>query len=243
MLGPVRPATAAEAATNALFESICDGSIAPGTHLRLQELAERLQLSVMPIREAILRLAAMELVDVEPHKGARVRPISLKDLQDTYATRSVLEGTAIRLASQRFTAKDEDLARTSLDARTHYLKQGEHKLARDAHERFHFTLYEACDNLWLLRSILPPWRNSERYRLESFRRPEVANRRSTEHNEILEALVRCDADLAERRLVGHLKSSMDLVVESLSARPGGDPSSKKLRGAPAGGGCAVETEM
>ncbi len=217
MLNPVKHATAAEAATSVLFEAICDGSIAPGAHLRLQELADQLQLSVMPIREAIRRLAAMELVDLEPHKGARVRPVSLKDLRDTYETRFVLEGSAVRASSQRFTAEAEQAARSALDDRARFLQSGEHKLARDAHERFHFSLYEACDNGWLLSSILPPWRNSERYRLESFRHPEFAERRAVEHNEILEATVARRSGLAERKLIEHLRASMDLVVESLVA--------------------------
>lgn len=216
VISPVQHGTAAEAATEALFEAICDGSIPPGTHLRLQDLADQLGLSVMPVREAIRQLAAMELVVVEPHKGARVRPMTLSDLEDTYATRFVLEGAAVRAGAPRFTSQDEAVARQALADRAEHLAVGRWKQARDAHERFHFTLYDASGNVWLSRSILPLWRNAERYRLESFRHPEIADQRAREHDHILAAMVGGDAEGAVVSLVAHLRSSMLLVVDKLS---------------------------
>jgi len=215
VVSQVRHGTASEAATTVLFEAICDGTIAGGTHLRLQELSDQLGLSIMPVREAIRRLAAMELVDLEPHKGARVRPMTLDDMRDTYATRFVLEGAAVREAAKHFTAADAERARAALEDRARYLESGERRLARDAHERFHFTLYEAAGNAWLVRSIMPLWRNAERYRLESFRHPEVAAQRAWEHEAILVAVVAGQGERAERSMVEHLTSSMNLVEMSL----------------------------
>ncbi len=215
MIGPVQHGTAAEAASEALFEAICDGSIPPGTHLRLQELADRMGLSVMPVREAIRRLAAMELVDVEPHKGARVRPMTLADVQDTYNTRFVLEGAAVRAGALHFTTRDEDTAEAALQERAEHLAAGRWKQARDAHERFHFALYDASGSVWLSRSILPLWRNSERYRLESFRHPEFADQRAREHSDILAAMVARDPEEAATALVAHLRSTMVIVMEAL----------------------------
>jgi DNA-binding GntR family transcriptional regulator len=220
MVSPVKPSTASEAATTALFEAICDGTIPPGTHLRLQELSDQLGMSMMPVREAIRQLAAMELVDLEPHKGARVRPMTLEDLRDTYEARFVVEGAAVRQAAGAFTATDAEVARQALADRARHLESGERRLARDAHERFHFTLYEAAGNPWLVRSILPLWRNAERYRLESFRHPEVLAQRACEHEEILAAVVAGDGDTAERRMIEHLTASMRLVEQSLPTGAG-----------------------
>lgn len=216
MVTPLRHGTAAEAATTALFEAICDGSIAPGTHLRLQELADQLGLSMMPVREALRRLADMGLVEHKAHKGARVRAMTLSDLQHTYQARFVLEGAAVRQAADHFTAADAERAEAALCDRARYLASGDRRLARDAHERFHFTLYEAAHNPWLLRSIQPLWRNAERYRLESFRHPEIAAQRACEHEAILAAVVAGDGATAERRMVEHLTASMRLVEDSLA---------------------------
>lgn len=216
MVSPVRPSTASEAATTALFEAICNGSIPPGTHLRLQELSADLGMSVMPVREAIRQLAAMELVDLEPHKGARVRPMTLEDLHDIYQVRFVLEGAAVRQAAEAFTAADAEAARGALADRARHLQHGEQRSARDAHERFHFTLYTAAGNPWLARSILPLWRNAERYRLESFRHPEVLAQRACEHERILQAVIAGEGDKAAQGMNEHLVGSMKLAEMTLT---------------------------
>lgn len=216
MLERVERPTASDAATTSLFEAICDGRIAAGAPLRLQELADQLGLSMMPIREAIRRLAAMDLVELQPHKGAWVRTMSLDDLRETYETRFVLEGAAARAAAARFTDHDAGIARAALDERARSLAAGDRRASRDAHERFHFTIYEAAGNSWLVRSIVPVWRNSERYRVESLRHPEIADKRAEEHEEILRAVASHDGDAAEQSLIEHLRSSMKIVEATLT---------------------------
>lgn len=218
-LEPLARATAAESATSALFAAIVDGTIAPGAHLRLQDLAAQFGLSMMPVREAVRRLAALGLVEIVPHKGAFVRAMTLEDVVATYETRFLLEGSAARRAAARFTSADAEVARRALDERIQYLDLGDTEHARDAHERFHFAIYDAADNPWLNRSIMPPWRNSERYRIESMRHPELTEQRTREHEEILAAVIAGDEDLAEEKMVLHLRSSMDLIVSAFGTDP------------------------
>lgn len=217
-LAPVAHATAADAATSALFTAIVDRTIAPGSHLRLQDLAEQFRLSMMPVREAIRRLAALGLVEVEPHKGAFVRPMTLEDVTATYTTRFLLEGAAARAAAARFTDADAEIAHDALDDRARFLDRGDAEHARDAHERFHFTIYDAAGNPWLNRCIMPLWRNSERYRIESMRHKELNEQRAREHEEILAAVIAGDGDAAEEAMVLHLRKSMDLIVNTFHER-------------------------
>ena len=132
-LNPIHRPTAAEAATSALFNAIVDGRLAPGTHLRLQDLAEKFELSMMPVREALRRLEHLGLVEVEPHRGAFVRPMSLEDVVATYETRFLIEGEAASLAAQRFTDDQRRVAQQALDERARYLEAGDTEHARDAH--------------------------------------------------------------------------------------------------------------
>jgi DNA-binding GntR family transcriptional regulator len=215
-LSTIARQTAAEAATSALFNGIIDGTLAPGSHLRLQDLAEQFGLSMMPVREALRRLADLGLVELEPHKGAFVRPMTLDDVVSTYETRFLLEGEAAYLAAKRFTADQRAVAQEALDHRARYLERGDAEHARDAHERFHFTIYEAASNPWLVRCIMPLWRNAERYRLESMRRPELAAQRAREHDAILIAVSEGDGDAARERMVTHLRSSMDLILSTFA---------------------------
>lgn len=216
-LSPLPHATVADAATSALFEAIVDGTIAPATHLRLQDLAEQFGFSMMPMREAVRELAHLGLVDMEPHRGAFVRAMTLEDVTSTYTTRFLLEGEAAAAAARGFTSEQAGYAREALAGRARYLAMGDTRRARDAHERFHFTIYEAAANPWLVRSIMPVWRNAERYRLESMRHPELAERRACEHEEILAAVVAGDSDRARERMVAHLRTSLDLILSTFEA--------------------------
>ena len=220
MLNPPVRQTTADAAEAALFEAIMDGTIPPGAPLRLQELAGQLGMSMMPIREAVRRLQGLGLVEVVAHKGAWVRPLTHTDLYDTYFTRIHLETVAVRDAAALRTDAVIEQARGALDDQHAADARGDLLASRDAHERFHFALYEASGSSWLVRSIWPVWRNSERYRVESMRNPEHVARRAGEHTKMLKAMEDGDGDAAVKLLVSHLTSSCDLVASSLEVEPG-----------------------
>jgi DNA-binding GntR family transcriptional regulator len=211
---PLR-ATAGDQAETALFSAIMAGKISPGAPLRLQELADQLGMSIMPVREALRRLESLGLVEIVAHRGAWVRALTLADLHDTYFTRINLECTAIRAAAERFGPDQADEARAALEALLDARARGDQVAERNAHERFHFTLYEASGSEWLIRSLGPAWRNSERYRVASMRDEAHRERRAAEHQAMLDALIRGDGEGAAALLAEHLRSSADLVAAGL----------------------------
>jgi len=224
MLHPPRRKTAADEAETALFQGIMDGTIPPGAPLRLQDLADQLDMSMMPIREAIRRLQGLGLVEVVAHKGAWVRPLTVEDLYDTYFTRIHLESVAVREAAARRMPDDlVERARSAFHARQEAFGRGDLLASRDAHERFHFALYEASGSTWLTHSIWPVWRNSERYRNESMRNPEHRAARDAEHMGMFEALQAGDGPNAVRLLVQHLTTSCHLVASALEPSANGSP--------------------
>ena len=93
-----RHRTLAEHAVAELQEAIVTGELAPGTPLRLARLAEQLDMSPMPVREAIRQLERLGLAEHVPHRGARVSELSVGDLHETYEARLALEGLAVRRA-------------------------------------------------------------------------------------------------------------------------------------------------
>lgn len=214
--------SAGDVATQALLDAIVDGRIPPGAPLRLKDLSEQLGMSMMPIREAIRRLAALDLVVLEPRRVARVRELSLADLEDTYFARLQLEGAAVQEAAANFTADDAERAREALEAWATAQEAGDVVAARDAHERFHFACYEASGRGWLVRSILPAWRNSERYRIEFADPARAARERATEHRDLLAALEAHEADRAVRLLAHHLGTSVTMAAESLGGPEAAD---------------------
>src|ERR1700735_2299561 len=99
--------TLAEKAFETLHAAIITGQLAPGTRLPIEELAELLEMSPMPVREAVRRLDAAGLVENIPHRGARVTQLSITDLAEVVEARLALEVLAIRRAAERFTEQHE----------------------------------------------------------------------------------------------------------------------------------------
>jgi DNA-binding GntR family transcriptional regulator len=209
--------TLAEKAYETLHQAITTGALRPGARLPIEELAEHLDMSPMPIREAVRRLDAVGLVENVPHRGARVTELSVTDLAEVYEVRLALEVTAIRRAAERITNARVAYARECLMALEERMDDSS-AATSDAHARFHFALYEAAESVWLLRVIRPMWEVSERYALEW---PEVRqlSRRTAEHRQILAACEARDPDGAASSLRDHLA----MTANSLSAAMGAEP--------------------
>src|SRR5581483_7640907 len=148
--------TLAEKAFETLHTAIITGQLRPGTRLPIEELAEILEMSPMPIREAVRRLDAAGLVENIPHRGARVTELSITDLAEVYEARLALEVLAIRRAAELFTAEDEEAAREKLSD-LHAMPDDNSARTSAAHAAFHFSLYEAARSAWLMRLIRPVW--------------------------------------------------------------------------------------
>ncbi len=97
-LAPYR--TKAELVYAQLREQILSGGLAPGQRITLAGLAKQLQVSVMPIREAIARLEQEGLITLAPHKDTHVTDLSVRDVTQLFDIRGALEALAARLAAQ-----------------------------------------------------------------------------------------------------------------------------------------------
>ena len=93
------PVTITERLYRQLGKAIVEGEIQAGSKLSEPELALRYGVSRGPLREAIRRLEAVNLVELKPNVGARVVSLSLEQLLDVYLVREALEGMAARLAA------------------------------------------------------------------------------------------------------------------------------------------------
>ena len=69
---------------NVIREAIIRGDFKPGERLKQSDLAEKMGVSRMPVREAFRKLESEGLIKLEPHKGAVVKSISIKDIEEIY---------------------------------------------------------------------------------------------------------------------------------------------------------------
>jgi DNA-binding GntR family transcriptional regulator len=117
-----------------------------------QVLMDELQVGRTPIREALQRLAAEDLVSIVPRRGIFVADISLTDLQKVFEMRMVMEGFCARLAAQRATQNQiAQMEAVMRELETTPSKDGTALMAID--ERFHELLYEAADNEFLADTL------------------------------------------------------------------------------------------
>lgn len=211
--------TLAEQAVAELQEAILTGELAPGTPLRLTRLAEQLDMSPMPVREAVRQLERLGLAEHVPHRGARVSELSVGDLHDTYEARLALEGLAVRRAAARFTADDRKRCAGLLGEHVRAYRGGDDRGSRELHTDFHFALYAASGSEWLLRLIRPLWQNSERYRIASLYERASLERRRREHQQILDACGARDPAGAEAGLRDHLVRTANTVARRMGRGP------------------------
>src|SRR5690606_6911966 len=102
------PQPLADKVFSELTTAIVRGELRPGSKLSEQTLVERYGGSRAPMREAIQKLEARNLVVRVPHAGARVVSLSLSELRDIYEVRLELESMACRLAAQRMSGRSEE---------------------------------------------------------------------------------------------------------------------------------------
>jgi DNA-binding GntR family transcriptional regulator len=103
-----RPKTIREYVYEQLKNKILIGEYQPGDRMIETNLAQDLDVSRTPIREALNQLEAEGLLETEPHRGIFVKKLSMKNIQDFYQTRAVLEGLAAKLAVEN--ASEEELS-------------------------------------------------------------------------------------------------------------------------------------
>jgi DNA-binding GntR family transcriptional regulator len=212
-----------------LQTAILDGEYPPGTRLQQDELCLRFGVSRTPVREALRKLQATNLVELIPNRGAMVRVPTRKELVEVYALRAELEGFACQLAAPNVgpEALDElDRAQSEMDSAMAELERGallpEDEAAFNAHITranvgFHTAIHRLADNARLARAIeeLQTYFPKD-YVWRAIRdSPEGRVLNVDEHEQIRGALGRHDGRGARRAMTGHIEHAGRLLMAYL----------------------------
>lgn len=123
----------------AIREKILKGEIKAGEPLRQAALAESLNVSRIPVREALVQLEAEGLVNFEPHKGATVSMISATQVDEVFELRALLESELLKYSIPQLTDEDYAEANSLIE---HMADVGYHDPAQgELNYRFHHVLY------------------------------------------------------------------------------------------------------
>jgi DNA-binding GntR family transcriptional regulator len=201
-----------------LREAILGGKFAPGERLSEETLAASLQVGRVALREALRSLEAGGYVTFLPNHEVAVSKPTREDVEDYYTIASVLEGLAARLAVER--SQPEEIAH--LRELHQLLKEAYQRrdLARyfDANSAFHRFIAEIARNERLYRLIDQLRQEIQKTRILSLRLPQRLDYSMREHDQIMDAFLKKNPDLAESTMVRHLNNQMGTLRRALDQK-------------------------
>lgn len=194
-----------------LRTDILSRQIPVGTHIKVNEIAERYGVSNMPVREAFFTLAAEKLIEMSPYKGAVVLPVDKRFITDIYEIQGALEELINVKAMPLLAPEDinqlEQMNRLMQAVEDSSLGYQEYLRFN---EMFHKLVYEKCPNTFAVerwkyyyRLIYTLWINYE----HGYDRIVEA---CTEHDELMTAFKRQDVEAVRRVMrihTGHAKEN------------------------------------
>ena len=202
-----------------LREVFVSGEIAPGSKVPEAQLCERFEVSRTPLREALKVLAAEGQVELLPNRGARVRELTLDEVDGLFAVAGALEALAGEQAAQRITP--EQLAEvTALHERLRGAFEARDIAAYYAANRsIHEAMVRATRNPVLQTQYAVVNARIRRIRFTSPMTEEIWIRAMAEHEGMLNALFRRDAATLSGILKTHLKHKCEAILEALAPLP------------------------
>ena len=206
-----------------LHARVLNGELPSGARLRQEALAVEFGVSRTPIREALRKLQASGLVELQPNRGAFVRGVSPREIRDAYEVRATLEGLAAELATVHMRhdqlarlREAQELFRQAL-ARTVELRRNDTGDAGKiesvrwgrANDQFHQVIQEAAGNDVLVATLTRLHRSFPRdlSRLVIGESTKLLEDNVAEHDAIRDAIERGDASAARKRMVRHVLRS------------------------------------
>ncbi|ALL68532.1 Transcriptional regulator, GntR family [Paraburkholderia caribensis MBA4] len=195
---------------------ILDNAFRPGMHAREQDLAEMFGVSRTPVREAMVRLRDEGLVEIVPRRGMRVLPVSVDDMHEIYQILTSLEATAAALVAERKPgAKDLQPFERACVAMDRALAKDDLEAWAEADEAFHLHLLKLCGNTRLEQIVRKYWDQIHRVRYITLKLGPKPHASAGEHREILEALSRGDANMAQQLFRQHRARGVQKQLDTL----------------------------
>jgi DNA-binding GntR family transcriptional regulator len=196
--------TKEEQVADFLREGIISGMFPRGSRLKQAEIAERLRLSITPVREALKILEAEGYVTGNSYRGVRVAPFDASASEEVLELRLLLEARLTRATVGKVTAQDVSELRALAGEFEQAFRTGDRAAARGVNYRFHRRLYGIADMPQTLHFVQILW---ARYPFDVINAVEGRGKfAAKEHEEILRALASRNASAAMLAMRKHIES-------------------------------------
>ncbi len=189
-----------------------EGDLPSNTPLVEEKLAKEYQMSRTPIREAIRHLVQDGLVEFFPRRGALVKEITIKDLEEIFTVREALEGISARIAASVITEQKIILLQEALEKADQELENGDKEHSFELGNTLHEIVLDVANNNKIL-TIVSDFKNQiQRFHYFSNHIPGRLELSNKEHWEIFEAIQARDGELAERRMRKHVRGTKESII-------------------------------
>ena len=206
----------AESVYAELKKALQSGRFEPGERLREESLAAWLKVSRTPVREALRRLTAENLLAATEH-GVAVPQLTQNQIIELYGIRSVLEGAAAAMAAHHASPVEIDMLKQLL-AEEAAAKTDAPRL-RAINTELHACIYRAANNRYLVRSLQSLHDELEQLRGTTFSFPGRPADALKEHTAIVRGIERRDADAAEQAARAHVNTALRIRLQLMRREP------------------------
>lgn len=207
-----------EVVTETLREAIVTGVLKPGERLMEIQMAEELGVSRTPVRESIRKLELEGFVVMVPRRGTYVADLSIKDINEVYEIRTVLDVLAAGLAAERITEEElEELERLLVQI-GEFVDQNNVEKLIEFDSQFHDVLYRASRNDRLVGIINNLREQFTRFRSISMKYPGRMQNTVAEHTRLVEAIAQRNPDLAQQIAREHMENSEQTLMKEFDER-------------------------
>jgi DNA-binding GntR family transcriptional regulator len=209
--------TKRELVYQALRNAIMCSDLRPGQRLVIDELARQLEVSAIPVREALQLLQSEGLVTSVPHVGAAVSPISRESIDEVFAVLEGLEIVASRSAAQRLTSLEAAELEGIALAMDEAVREGRNEDWADLNSQFHLTISRLSAMPMLLEMterVLSRWDRLRRFYFNGVLVHRIEQAQE-EHRELLQAMKDRDLPALERTVKRHNQGALLAYAEYL----------------------------
>lgn len=194
-----------------LENDILSGKYAYGEVLTEARLAEELEVSRTPIREAIRRLEQENILRLTG-KGLVVQGITPEDIKDILEIRLHIEGIAARRAAANMTPAQKARLKEAVELQEFYVSKADPDRVQWQDHEFHELIYAGCGSITLQSTLTPLHRKAQKFRRASVEKKSRALDSVREHAGICDAILAGDGDAAERLMVEHIQGATKSIL-------------------------------
>jgi DNA-binding GntR family transcriptional regulator len=194
---------------------ILDGEFKTGDRLVERELAERLNISRTPIREALFRLESQGFVKTVPRKGVIVADISDKEIIEVFTILSSLEVLAVKLAVQKLDDETKSKFISCMKKVEESLQNKNEVDFSDLHSELNYLLYSSAKNTKLYEILSGLSDYIRAFAKKGYKKPGRAEQSMEEHFKIMEAVINQESEMAEYLTKIHIENSKKAYVEAI----------------------------